>query len=81
MDNEGKRRKLLENARRIEAQIALLDGQKKKLIGELRGLREDIHITDLQNNNLTLDEERNLSELSAVDKTKYFYIPELSPQP
>ncbi len=72
MDKKGKRRKLLENVRRIEAQIALLDRQKKKLIGELRALREEIHITGLQNNNINLDEERNPSELSAADKTSLF---------
>ncbi len=72
MDNKGKGRKFLENVGRIEAQIALLDTQKKKLIGELRALREEIHITGLQNNNITLDEERSLSELSAANKTSLF---------
>jgi len=38
MNKEEKRRKLLENVRRIESQIALLDTQKKGLIGKLRAL-------------------------------------------
>jgi len=72
MDNKGKGRKLLENIRRIEWQIALLDTQKKSLIGKLRALREEIHATGLQNYNATLGEERSLYEFSAANKISLF---------
>lgn len=72
MSKEEKRRKFLENVRRIEWQIALLDTQKKKLIGELKALREEIHTAGLQNYNATLGEERNSYEFSTANKISLF---------
>lgn len=72
MNKEEKRRKLLENVRRIESQIALLDTQKKGLIGKLRALWEEIYATGLQNYNATLGEERSPYEFSAANKISLF---------
>ena len=72
MSKEEKRRKFLENVRRIEWQIALLDTQKKKLISELKALREEIHSAGLQNYNATLGEERNSYEFSTANKISLF---------